>query len=184
MQDDHELSSLAFDAAPIGIVLTEHRIIRACNTTFCEFSGYDRQEILGQSFRIFYNSEDEFERIRDVGLKSLLDDGTYSDQRLLRRRDGSSLWCRFDARIMNADDPLARVVLSYARLTNGDTQRTLTSRERDVASLLDRGLTSREIGEDLQLSARTVEDVRARLLKKFNVKNASEMLTRLTNIEM
>ena len=32
---DQDLAMLAFDEAPIGIVLTEHRIMKSCNATFC-----------------------------------------------------------------------------------------------------------------------------------------------------
>ena len=33
--------SIAFDAAPIGIVMTERRIVRTCNRKFCQLSGFE-----------------------------------------------------------------------------------------------------------------------------------------------
>ncbi|MGR3586772.1 MAG: LuxR C-terminal-related transcriptional regulator, partial [Pseudooceanicola nanhaiensis] len=56
----------------------------------------------------------------------------------------------------------------------------LTPRERDVVSGLAHGRTSKEIARHLGLSPRTIEDVRARLLRKFEVRNVTELLTRLT----
>lgn len=172
---------LAFDMAPVGIVLTEDRIIRSCNATFAEIFGYPVAELTGQSFRILYDTEAEFEGIRDVGLDRLRSEGVYSDERLIRRRAGDRLWCRFRARTLTPEVPLARLVMVFAPLPlAGGVPRSLTTRERDVVAGLARGATSKEIARRLGLSPRTVEDVRARLLRKFGVRNAAELLARLT----
>ena len=122
--------------------------------------------------------------IRDVGMAALTARRNYSDHRLLRRRDGSTVWCRFRAQTLTPDEPLARTVLSYAKLDDGTDRPSLTARERDVVRLLSQGLTSKEIAQKLELSPRSIEDVRARLLKKFNAKNAAEMLTQFINVEV
>jgi len=53
---------------------------------------------------------------------------------------------------------------------------TLTSREREVFDMTIAGLTARAIGEKLGISARTVETHRARILRKFNVHSAAELV--------
>ena len=73
-----DFAFLAFDAAPTGIVLTEQRIIRTCNTTFATLLGYRVADLLGQSFRMLYGSDEEFENIRDIGLNLLQQTGVYS----------------------------------------------------------------------------------------------------------
>jgi DNA-binding CsgD family transcriptional regulator len=52
----------------------------------------------------------------------------------------------------------------------------LTGREREVLSLIGEGLTSREIGEQLFLSVRTVEWHRARLVAKLGTAGRSELI--------
>lgn len=52
----------------------------------------------------------------------------------------------------------------------------LTEREREVFRLIGDGLTSREIGEQLFLSVRTVEWHRARLMAKLGVSTRSELI--------
>jgi DNA-binding CsgD family transcriptional regulator len=47
---------------------------------------------------------------------------------------------------------------------------------------LSRGYTSKEIAKVLNLSPRTIEDVRARLLRKFKVKNVAVLLSRLAGV--
>lgn len=180
----HSLAQIAFDQAPIGIVLSERRIIRACNRTFADMLGYRRRDLIGQSFRMLYASQQEFERIRDIGLGPLRQGGAYSDERLVLRRDGSRIWCRFRARTLTPEAPLDRTVLSFAVISETAPGVALTARERQVVRLLARGMTSKEVARDLSLSPRTIEDVRARLLRKFEVRNVAELLARLTGVEV
>lgn len=173
------LGALAFDLAPVGIVLTENRIIQACNTTFADMFGYAKTELLGQSFRVLYASNEEFEQIRDVGLKTLQDGKRYSDERIMPRKDGSLFWCRFCAHSPTPDDPLRRAILSYADMSEHRPHAALSARERQIVTHLISGRTSKEIARQIEISPRTVEFYRARLLKKFNVSNVTELLAHL-----
>lgn len=176
------LDRLAYDFAPVGIVLTEERVIRACNRTFSELFGYRRAEVLGRSFRMLYASHAEFEAIRDVGLDALRQSGRYTDERVMPRRDGSYFWCRVHVHTFDPADPMKQVILSFADLSQNRPAISLTLRERQVIQYLARGLTSKEIGRQLAISPRTVEDYRARLLAKFNVRNVAGLLARLGGI--
>lgn len=180
MDDLTEKMAQAFDAAPIGIAVSHHRILSMCNTSFAKMLGYDRPDLLGQSFRILYPTHAEFDRVRDIGLKAMEEHGSYSDERMMRRKDGVPVWCRFRARTLTPADPLAHLVMSFAPIRDQLDGAQLTKREREVLSGLSRGLTSKEIGRELGLSPRTIEDVRARLLRKFEVKNTSELLSRMS----
>jgi two-component system response regulator NreC len=52
----------------------------------------------------------------------------------------------------------------------------LTDREREVLSWLARGLSSREVGEKLDISTRTVETHRANLMHKLGVKSVAVLI--------
>lgn len=54
---------------------------------------------------------------------------------------------------------------------------TLTDRQREVLQLTAEGLTSKEIGEKLHISHRTVEKHREKIKEKLEVKTAVEMAT-------
>ena len=177
------LALLAFDEAPVGLVLTEYRIIRTANRTFAQMLGYRKDELEGHSFRMLYGSDEEFEHIRDVGIGSLSRRGVYTDERLMRRRDGSRFWCRFRAHTLTPNEPLQRTILSYAQLSGAAARISLTARERQVVMHLSRGLTSKETARELGLSPRTIEDVRARLRRKFKARNTAELLAQLTGLE-
>ncbi|MDX5381383.1 MAG: PAS and helix-turn-helix domain-containing protein [Rhodobacterales bacterium] len=177
-----DIARIAFDHAPVGIVMTRHRVIEACNQTFCDLSGYGMDALLGQSFRMLYGSEAEFIQIRDIGLEPLRRDGAYADERMLRHAGGHAVWCRFRARTLTPADPLARIVMSFAPITPRRDGPSLTGRERQVVTWLARGKTSKEIAQVLSLSPRTIEDVRARLMRKFDVRNTALLLARLSDL--
>ena len=176
---DENLDELAFDFAPIGIVLTEERIIRACNRTFAMLFGYQKSDLVGRSFRMLYASHTEFETIRDVGIEAFRMGRDYSDERVMPRRDGSLFWCRVRVHAFFPEEPLKRAILTFADLSAVRPMISLTLRERQVVQHLAQGLTSKEIGRLLQISPRTVEEHRARLLAKFDARNVAELLVRL-----
>jgi len=95
------LTKLAFDSAPIGVVLTENRIIRTCNTMFCDMTGFRMEELVDQSCRILYSNEAEFDRVRDIGIQALSKGEPYSDLRLLLCSNGEVVWCRFRANALD-----------------------------------------------------------------------------------
>ncbi len=52
----------------------------------------------------------------------------------------------------------------------------LSKREREVLAMVARGLTSKSIGEHLNISPRTVESHRARIMEKLGLKTTAEMI--------
>ena len=173
------LDKIAFDLAPIGVVLTENRVIKSCNQTFAHMFGFAREELLNKSFRMLYPSASEFDAIRDVGLKALSATGEYSDERIMHRRDGTPFWARVRVATPNTSDPLSRTILSFADISGLRPEVELTPREKQVVMRLAQGRTSKEIARELALSPRTIDDYRARLLRKFDVRNIAELLSRI-----
>lgn len=53
---------------------------------------------------------------------------------------------------------------------------TLTRREMEILEKVTRGMTSRQIGEELGISARTVESHRARVMEKLGIKNVAGLV--------
>ena len=118
MTPTEDLHLLAFECAPVGLVVTESRVIRACNPRFAEMFGYGRDELVTRSFAILYPSFEEFVRIRDVGVEPLKRNNRYSDERIMARKDGSLFWCRVRGHSLTRDDdPLRRAVWSFADLS-------------------------------------------------------------------
>ena len=183
MIDPDDLSAMAFQNAPIGLVVTESRIIKGCNPAFADMFGYAVEELLEQSFAILYPSMEEFERIRDVGVEPLKRTNRYSDERIMARKNGTLFWCRVRGHSLTRDDdPLRRAVWSFADLSETRNVLNLSGRERQIVMHLGEGRTSKEIARTLDISPRTVESYRARLLKKYNAHNVAELLSHLSSM--
>ena len=179
---NQSLDEIAFNLAPIGLVLAENRIIKSCNLTFAHMFGYPREDLLDQSFRMLYPSANEFNAIRDVGLSALKTTGHYSDERIMHRRDGAMFWARVRVATPTPNDPLSQTILSFADISGLRPEIELTPREKQVVMRLGQGLTSKEIARELNLSPRTIDDYRARLLRKFDVRNIAELLSRIMGV--
>ncbi|MGR3454054.1 helix-turn-helix transcriptional regulator [Pseudooceanicola sp.] len=175
-------SELAYAFAPVGLVITENRVIRDCNAAFAEMFGYAVADLRDQVFAMLYPSDEEFVNIRDRGVKQLRETNSYWDERIMARRDGTLFWCRVRGHSFTPEDPLMRAVWSFADLSETRPYIPLTRREREIISHLSDGLTSKEIAQKLDISHRTVEVYRAKLLKKFGVSNTGGLFHSLGGI--
>ncbi|MCR8724077.1 PAS and helix-turn-helix domain-containing protein [Frigidibacter sp. ROC022] len=175
-------ADIGFEFAPTGLAVTRHRTIESCNARFCETFGYARHELENQSLAKLYPSSEEFRRIGAIGLERMRGTGRYHDERIMKRRNGEHFWCRVRGQSLTPEDPFAHAVWAFADISAVRPMTRLTRREREVAMLLTHGHTSREIGGLLNISPRTVEAHRSRLLAKLEVRNSSELIARLTGL--
>lgn len=174
--------ALAFEYAPIGIVMTKNRVISTCNLTFAEMFGYEREELIDQLFDFLYPTKMEFDDIRDRGVEPLRSTGKYSDERIMAHKNGTLFWVRVRGHSFTRDDPLRHAVWSFADISDARPVTNLTPRERQIVTHLCQGKTSKQIARLLDISHRTVETYRAKLLKKHRASNAAELLLSLSEM--
>src|SRR6056297_38127 len=179
-----DIGTLAFDHAPVGLAVLEHRIIRTCNRRVAAIFGGDAEDYAGVSLARFYPSIEDYRRIGTDALAIMRETGRYGDERVMRRGPGALLWCRVRGQSLTPEAPFARGVWAFADLSDERPLVTLTRREREVAILTCRGLTSKEIGLELRLSHRTVEVYRARLLEKFGARKLAELVAKLSGMPL
>jgi len=179
-----EITALAFDHAPVGLAVLENRIIRHVNLQFATIFGDAPGDYAGVPLARYYPSIDDYSRIGERALSAMRETGRYSDERVMKRRDGELFWCRVRGQSLTPDDPFQRGIWSFADLSEERPLVELTQREREVAILTCRGLTSKEIGLELGLSYRTVEVYRARLLDKFGARKLAELVGKLSGMPL
>lgn len=169
--------------APVGMCISENRVIRACNERLATMFGYERPALVGQSFLVLYPSLDEFERTGARISPILSARGHYSDERIMKRADKELFWCHVSGRALVHDDPHASGIWTFEDLSEKrPVSAQLTPREREIAALLVEGRTSKQIGKQVSLSPRTVEMHRARLMRKFSASTSSELVHRLLGV--
>ena len=175
---------LGFDLAPIGLALSRNRSIMDCNQRLCEMFGATHDQLVGQSFQVLYPSADEFERMGARIAPILNRSGSYADDRIMRRFDGrlkgEAFWCHVSGRALNRDRPHEAGIWSFEDLSaQRPVTADLTAREREVAAYLMQGLTSKQIGKTLEISHRTVEIYRARLMRKYKSSTTGDLVHKL-----
>ncbi|MES2978469.1 MAG: PAS and helix-turn-helix domain-containing protein [Pseudomonadota bacterium] len=175
---------LAFDLAPVGLVLSRNRSIVDCNQHVCEMFGTTRDQLAGQSFRVLYPSAAEYERTGARMVPILNAKGVYSDDRIMKRYDGrhkgETFWCHVTGRALNRSAPHEAGIWTFEDLSSRrPVTAELTAREREVAAHLMGGMTSKEIGRALDISHRTVEIYRARLMRKYKASTTADLVHKL-----
>ena len=175
---------LAFDFAPVGLVLSRNRAIVDCNQRLCEMFGAQREQLIGQSFQVLYPSVDEYERTGERIAPILNTRGLYADNRVMKRIGGQfkgeTFWCHVTGRAINRHKPHEAGIWSFEDLSaDRPVKAELTGREREVAAFLLDGLTSKEIGKMLAISHRTVEIYRARLMRKYRAHTTADLVQKI-----
>lgn len=171
---------LAFDMAPVGLVISRNRTMVDCNRHVCDMFGASREVLIGQSFRILYPTPDEYERLGRRMEPILNTHGHYADNRIMKRASGEVFWCHVSGRALNREMPHESGIWSFEDLSSQrPVKAELTGREREVAARLLDGLTSKEIGRALDISHRTVEIYRARLMRKYGASTTADLVQKL-----
>lgn len=174
-----------FMHAPIGMCVSEHRIIQACNQALADMFGYRPEALIGQSFSVLYPSPDEFERTGARIVPIMNAKGYYSDERIMKRASQELFWCHVTGGALVKNDPHAAGIWTFEDLSSKrPVTAELTPREREIAALLVEGKTSKLIARQIGLSPRTVEMHRAKLMRKFAAATSSELVHRLLGVTL
>ncbi|RZS76921.1 LuxR C-terminal-related transcriptional regulator [Pigmentiphaga kullae] len=176
-------SDLAFELAPVGLLVTRDRVIERCNRAFAGMFGYSRQQLVGQTTEMLYPSHSEYEDIGARGVRSMLAEGIHRDERIMVHRNGELFWCAVSGQPVDPAQPYACAIWVFEDLRPVRAVRmALTPREREISAQILAGRTSKQIAKDLALSPRTVETYRLRLMRKLEARTVGELISRLLGL--
>ncbi|MBF9030967.1 PAS domain S-box protein [Rhodobacterales bacterium HKCCE3408] len=177
-----DIACLGFDNAPIGLVVTRYRLVETCNDAFAAMFGYEAAELAGKSIAALYPSNREFVDLGERGRAEMRSGPLYRDNRIMKRRDGSLFWCQVHGRSLGEGDVFAHCVWSFVDLSHQRRVVELTTREREIATLIVQGLTNKEIAARLGNSPRTIEAHRSRMLRKTGARGTGELIAFLVGL--
>ncbi len=106
-----------FRAAPVGIGLVKNRILKRVNDRICEMTGYPREELVDQSTRILYPSDEEFEYVGREKYAQIARWGTGTVETRWRRSDGRLLDVLLGSAPVDPDDLSAGVTFTALDIT-------------------------------------------------------------------
>lgn len=105
-------------AAPIGIgQVTEDRILGWTNRVLHEMTGYSADELMGESARMLYESEEEFQRVGRVKHAEVRRQGTGSIETRFKRKDGSVFDALLSSSAIASDDLSRGMVFTVVNIT-------------------------------------------------------------------
>lgn len=172
-----------FMYAPIGMCVSHNRVIKQANLALSKMFGYAPGSLSGLSLMVIYPTDDEFKRTGVRLIPILNDKGFYSDERIMKRANQEMFWCHVTGTSLVQGDPHAAGIWTFEDVSaKRPLAPGLTPREREIAALLVEGKTSKLIARQVQLSPRTVEMHRARLMRKFGAATSSELVHKLLSM--
>ena len=129
---DREMQTI-FNTAPVGIVVARDRVILRCNRKFEELIGYRSHELIGHSTRLFYVSDEEFERLgQEIYTNVGLDTVETLDLHFIRH-DGSLFWARFSGQLLGPPHPPGTLLAIIEDVTREREQTERLAQEKDRA---------------------------------------------------
>ncbi|MBI5901140.1 MAG: EAL domain-containing protein [Rhodocyclales bacterium] len=94
----YDEQQIIFDNAAVGILFVCDRMVQRCNRRLAEIFGYAAEELPGRSTRIFYLSEDDYQRHGAELMPVVMNGGTYVGEMSVRHKDGHAFWVRATGR--------------------------------------------------------------------------------------
>lgn len=106
-----------FRAAPIGIGITRNRVITYANAELCEMTGYSADELVGQSARVLYESQEEFERVGRDKYAQIRKLGTGTVETRWVSKKGTLVDILLSSSAINSEEPQTGVVFTATDIT-------------------------------------------------------------------
>ena len=92
------------DNASLGITFTRNHTFLHCNQRFSEMFGWESSELVSQSTRIAFPTQEAFDEFKRMAVPLLGSGGRLDTELQLKRRDGSLFWCRMLAKAIDPTD--------------------------------------------------------------------------------
>ena len=118
-------------AAPIGIGLVHNRVLQWVGDHMREMLGYSGDELIGQSARILYENDEEFERVEREKYKDTEEKGIGAIETRWRRRDGRVIEVNVRSTPVKPADLSQGVMFTALDITEGKrAEKALSESER------------------------------------------------------
>ena len=119
--------------ATVGIVFARQREFQRCNPRFEEMFGFAPGEVIGQSTRVLFASDAEYEAAGARMNERLASGEAYVAEREHVRRDGQRFWCKVVIKAIDPRNPRDGTIGIYEDVTAERAVRASLEASRDAA---------------------------------------------------
>jgi PAS domain S-box-containing protein len=105
-------------SAPTGIGVVENRVITQVNDYILDLTGYTRQELIGQSARILYPTQEDYDFVGREKYRQIAEKGTGSVETIWRRKDGEIRYVFLSSTPLDPEDLSAGVTFTVLDITD------------------------------------------------------------------
>ena len=126
------------NAAPVGIGLVKNRVFGWVSQRMGQMLGYSADELVGQSARIVYESEEEFDRVGRVKYPEIKERGIGAVETRFKRKDGNPIDVLLCSSALDPGDPSREAIFTALDITERKrAQETLLESEKRFAVFMD-----------------------------------------------
>jgi diguanylate cyclase (GGDEF)-like protein/PAS domain S-box-containing protein len=136
--------------ATVGIVFARNRQLQRCNPRFEQMFGYGPGEMIGKTSEDLFATPAEYQSVIERLYADMASTGAYTVEQQVRRKDGSTFWCKVVAKAIDPARPEEGAISIYEDITAERASRESLVASRDAAE------ASREVLERA-VAERTVE---------------------------
>ncbi|MDO9227174.1 MAG: PAS domain S-box protein [Pseudomonadota bacterium] len=117
LHDSEQMMRGIFRAAPTGIGMLVERTFIEVNQTFIDMLGYSRDEFIGQSSRMVYPDQEEYERVGREKYRQIAERGMGSLETHLRHKNGQVLDVLLSSTPLDPEDLAKGVIFTALDIT-------------------------------------------------------------------
>ncbi|HUK04309.1 MAG TPA: PAS domain S-box protein [Burkholderiales bacterium] len=119
--------------ADVGIAFARNRVLQRCNPRFEQMFGYAPGELVGKSSEPLFASAGDYESAVGRLYSDLSARGEFAVEQQLRRKDGTTFWCKVVAKAIDPARPEEGAISIYEDITAERASRESLLASRDAA---------------------------------------------------
>jgi PAS domain S-box-containing protein len=128
-----------FRAAPTGIGVVKDRVLVDVNPRLCEMTGYSKNELIGQSARMLYPTQEEFDFVGREKYRQIAEKGTGRVETRWLKKDGSVIEVLLASTPIDVEDLAKGVTFTALEITDRkQAEKALRQSEERFRMLFDK----------------------------------------------